>query len=334
MEIKFIANMIDQLDFALDHILLEDPNYKRLSLMLVDNALELALHRHASDRKRERHWGSDRENPLAALIEEAIGQHFEPKVKLAKKTGWLSDEVARTINILHGYRNQLYHAGLMHERIVHVLAVLHLRTVCELLSTMPSQGVSYGLKMKLPHRAAKYLGMPPFSGKDVRDLVRRAWARLREIAESLPFDLAGQLRADIEWRVGELDKNLDFLADAERPHKPRKSRQDVVLESQAWHVAFTAQGRAFFQERRPPVKTLDDIVKFIINNYPFVVRTDPVQLWLKRAESIGKEKDPHKCLEKYQQLVDQMADVQLAVESATETLHGEIQAQMDRMRGK
>jgi len=50
MEISFIAHMIDQLDFALDHIVLQDPNYKRLSLMLIDNALELALHEHAEEK--------------------------------------------------------------------------------------------------------------------------------------------------------------------------------------------------------------------------------------------------------------------------------------------
>src|SRR5690349_378501 len=82
--------------------------------------------------------------------------------------------VARTVNILHGYRNQLYHAGLMHEGILHVLAVFHLRIVCVLMSTNKDSSLSYGFKMKLPHRAAKYLGMPPFTGKDVHALVRDA----------------------------------------------------------------------------------------------------------------------------------------------------------------
>jgi hypothetical protein len=44
MEIRFLANIIDQLDFALDHLALADVNYKRLALMLIDNAKELALH--------------------------------------------------------------------------------------------------------------------------------------------------------------------------------------------------------------------------------------------------------------------------------------------------
>jgi hypothetical protein len=34
MEIRFLANIIDQLDFALDHMALADVNYKRLALML------------------------------------------------------------------------------------------------------------------------------------------------------------------------------------------------------------------------------------------------------------------------------------------------------------
>lgn len=334
MELQFIANVIDQLDFALDHILLEDPNYKRLSLMLVDNALELALHRHASDRKQRAYWSNKQNDPKNALIEEASGQNFEPKLKLAKADGWVSEEVARTINILHGYRNQLYHAGLMHERIIHVLAVFHLRTACELMSTIPDSGMSYGMEMKLPHRAAKYLGMPPFFGKDVQNLVRSAWARLREIAEALPFDLAAQLQADIEARIAELVRLMDYLAGAERPHKPDKTRDEVIVESQAWHVAFTEKGREFIRKHNPPMNTLDDIVNFIAKNYPFAVRTDPVASWTKRAASIGAEKNPHKCLEKYQQLVEQMADVHAAVESAADTLDAHVQMQIDIARGK
>jgi hypothetical protein len=334
MEMKFIANVLDQLDFALDHILLEDPNYKRLSLMLIDNALELALHQHALERKRELQSSGKENHPDAALIEEALGQHFDPKVKLGKKSGWLTEEVARTVNILHGYRNQLYHAGLMHESILHALAVFHLRTVCELMATTQDSSLSYGMKMKLPHRAAKYLGMPPFIGKDVHALVRAAWARLREIAEALPFDLAGQLQADIESRIAEFVKLVDYLAGAERPHKPDKSRSEVIAESQAWHVAFTEKGREFVRKHKPPYKGLDDIVNFIAKNYPFAVKSDPIPSWTKRAESIGKEKNPHKCLEKYQQLLEQMDEVHEAVEEAAGALDAHVQMQIDQMRGK
>jgi hypothetical protein len=330
MEVKFAASVIEQLDFALDHILLDDPNYKRLSLMLIDNALELALHHHALDRKGDLRWKKDEPKGDVALIDAATGQRFDSKLKLAKHTGWLSEDTARSVTILHGYRNQVYHSGLMHEGILHELAVFYLRTVVDLMATMPFMGYGYGNKLKLPHRAAKYIGMPPF--RDIHALVAGAWARLGEISRGLQFDLAAKLRNDLQTRIAEVDRLLDYIARAEVPNKPVKPRRDVILESQAWQIVFTEEGKDFLRANPPAMPTVGGVVDHIAKSYRFAVRSDPVPSWTKRATSVGAEKNLHICLHKYQQLLAQIEPVQEAVGDSAAAVDQEVERQIERMR--
>jgi hypothetical protein len=49
----YLANILDQLDLALEHLKKEDPNNARFSLMLSDNVVELLLHQTAKDKRME-----------------------------------------------------------------------------------------------------------------------------------------------------------------------------------------------------------------------------------------------------------------------------------------
>ena len=57
--IQFLADNIDQLDLALDQLAIGDRNFDRFALMLVDNGVELTLHRHGQDKAGENElWSS------------------------------------------------------------------------------------------------------------------------------------------------------------------------------------------------------------------------------------------------------------------------------------
>ena len=56
--IQFLADNIDQLDLALDQLAIHDRNFDRFAFMLIDNVVELTLHRHAQDKANENDmWG-------------------------------------------------------------------------------------------------------------------------------------------------------------------------------------------------------------------------------------------------------------------------------------
>jgi hypothetical protein len=42
--LKVLVNVLEQMDLALDQLAVNDVNYKRFTLMLVDNVVELTLH--------------------------------------------------------------------------------------------------------------------------------------------------------------------------------------------------------------------------------------------------------------------------------------------------
>ncbi len=58
----FLANILDQLDAALEHLKQADANNAHFALMLTDNVVELMLHQHAKDTSINlRHFAHRRE---------------------------------------------------------------------------------------------------------------------------------------------------------------------------------------------------------------------------------------------------------------------------------
>src|SRR4051794_31863558 len=113
---SFLANNIEQLDLALEHIVQGDANNARFGLMLTDNAVEITLHQLAMDRHRDikgNAWRYEK-NPFPHEKElvAALGRHFEPKVKFAILENKLSVEDGASIVALHNVRNEVYHVGV------------------------------------------------------------------------------------------------------------------------------------------------------------------------------------------------------------------------------
>jgi hypothetical protein len=327
MEIRFLANIIDQLDFALAHMALADVNYKRLALMHIDNAMELAQHQHAEN-GRPPDWMRNKPPPeeMKALME-ALGQRFEAKVRFARLTNLVSEDIAQSVNTLHSYRNQLYHQGVMHEGILHALTVFYFRVVCDVMTNMPMRGYSWSSSHELPLRAVKYLGNRPMG--DTFKLFASVWARLKEVSEALPFSLVGDLSAEMTAITEETDRLLDFLEEAD-PGK--RSRDQHVVDAQAWRVAFTEDGKRFAAENACPEKTVGGYVDWIGKNYKFDFRKDPIPGWRTRIASLAKESDLHMALKKYQDFANQTASVREAIEASAASLDREIERQIDEAR--
>lgn len=175
--IQFLADNIDQLDLALDQLAVGDRNFDRFAFMLVDNVVELTLHKFAQGKAGEhREWeylsermedfnkatGSKKFNCQpkydSKTIAKGLSQAFDDKVKAAAKFGLINDTIRDTILYLHTYRNSAYHKGLRHESILHSLAIFYFRNACTLLMAYNPTCWSWSMSDKLSHRAMKYLG--------------------------------------------------------------------------------------------------------------------------------------------------------------------------------
>src|SRR5690349_7826384 len=101
-------------------------------MMLIDNVVEPTLHQHAREKAYEnKGWG----RPIKPVhdrkaVADALGQGFDAKVRLARVTSMFSDEVATSVQLLHGYRNAVCHQGLRHEGILHALAIFYFENAC------------------------------------------------------------------------------------------------------------------------------------------------------------------------------------------------------------
>jgi len=104
--IQFLADNIDQLDLALDQLAVGDRNFDRFALMLIDNVVELTLHRFAQDKAGENEiWGRlARPKNDPKTIERALSQNFDNKVKAASKLGLINNTTCESILNLHSYR--------------------------------------------------------------------------------------------------------------------------------------------------------------------------------------------------------------------------------------
>jgi hypothetical protein len=332
--IMFLASVIEQLDLALDQIILKDANYSRFALMLTDNAVELTLHRFAEDREAENKLYSRFDKPRhdPKVVSEALGQKFDKKVKLARVSGLLTDEEAESINTLHSYRNQVYHRGLEHEPILSALALFYFRLASGMLAKYRPSGYGISSNDHIPHRARKYIGGKPlWGGKDIRDLFADAYARLMEVAEGIPFDLVGDLHRHMQTIIEDIDSSLDFLS---RDGPDRMSRDKVVVEVQAWPFAFSDEGKAYAKEKAAQCKTVAEYAGWFVDNYPWAVRVDPIKAWLDRLASLKAEVDPHKALRKYHEFMSQTEELRERINEAAMHLDSHIQQQIDMARGK
>lgn len=329
--IQFLSDNIDQLDLALDQLAIGDRNFDRFALMLVDNVVELTLHRFIQDKAGENElWGrisEPKHDPKT--IEKALGQNFDNKAKGARKLGLLDDVHCESVLNLHAFRNTSYHKGLRHEGILHSLAIFYFRNACDLLSNYEPHGWSWSSNDKISYRARKYLGEPRFGAH--REVYLAAYKRLDQVAASMDCSLVQDLATDMESTIELMDDAISFLAN-DGPEK--KSRDAVIIDAQAWPFAFTDEAKEFAKARGCPAKTVAGFVEWIALNYEWPDRTDTIPRWRARFASLGEEADEHKALKRYCDFIKQTEDIRSQITESAAQLDGYIQQQIDIARGK
>lgn len=330
---QFFADTIDQLDLALDQLAVCDRNFDRFAMMLIDNVVELTLHKHAQSKSYlseiSAQWRPAEYDHK--LIAKALGQNFDAKVRFAKASSLIPEKVADSILYLHTFRNTPYHKGLRHEGILHSLALFYFECSCELLKNFrPAFGSSSSGDV-ISHRAMKYLGKTSFLSN--QEAYSKAWSRLSEVAEAMPADLIQDLSIDISKTIDGTDNYINFLAeDSPEP----QTRKEAVINSQAWALAFTDEGREFFRDRLCPALSLSvqGHVDWLAKHYPWPVKDDPIPGWRRRADSIKNSDDKHSALKKYVDFLKQTEEIREVIDESAAQLDGHIQHQIDLARGK
>ncbi len=329
----FLATVIEQLDLALEHVSKGDVHNARFGLMLTDNAIELVLHQIAVGQASElKAFSYLREKYAhAAALEKALGRSFEDKVKFAKLEGNLSDEVAQTVSIMHGFRNEVYHVGLRHEPILPAVAVFYFEAACTYLARYEPRFIGWGSNQKLPERAAKYFqGHHSMPGE--RDDFGKACRKLAKASGHDSAHTIATLADHLDSVIEDQDTCIDIIATGVYEGQ-QTTREGAVKDTQAWALAFSEKGKAFAQERGFSGNMLQ-LVAWLAENYPFSARKDPIPSWRKQVASLRELHSAHKALAHYHSFMRSTAALRDALSESASAAEAEIDAAVDRARGK
>lgn len=329
----FLAGVVEQLDLALEHIGKGDVHNARFGLMLTDNALELVLHQIVKDKRAEAgSWRyRDKPYPYETQLRKAFLGSFSDKVAFARLEGGLNADFARTFNILHEYRNEIYHAGLAHEGILLSLARLYSDTVCAYLSGYEPMGLGWGSAQRMPERAEKYFkGSRGFPGK--REDFAGACAAMAAANGFDHNEVVQILADDLDQIVEYMDTCIQIVANGVYVGQ-QISRDQAVLSTQAWDLAFDEKGKAFAAQNSFKGNMLE-LTDFLSEKYPFRYRRDPIAGWQAQANKLRAKGNGHMALDHYQSFVEQTGPLRAALEQSAGAAEAEIEAVSHRMRGK
>jgi hypothetical protein len=329
----FLATVLEQLDLALEHVSKRDVHNARFGLMLIDNAMELVLHQIAKDKALKiKIFGYSQEKySHQAALDKALGRSFESKVKFARLEENITVEAAHTINIMHGFRNEVYHVGLQHESILPSIAIFYFEATCEYIGAYKPFGLRWGSGQRLPERAKKYFhGDLSFPGEEgdfgngCADLAQRcghaAAETIRELAEHM------------DEVIDEQDTYIGVVAGGVYKGQ-QTTRDEAVISCQTWPLAFSEAGKTFATKHHWKGNRLQ-LVEWLSNNYPLGFRADPVASWEKQAAKLRSQKNPHAALAHYHSFMTETANLREAIEQATSQVEAEIDAAINRRRGK
>jgi hypothetical protein len=182
---------------------------------------------------------------------------------------------------------------------------------------------------EISDRARKYIGNPRL--RDYRQSFNAAYAKLEEGAASINENLVHDLSTDMEVTIELMNDAIQFLADSS---PGTRTRDEVVVDSQAWPFAFTDEAKEFAKANGCKAKSGKPYVEWIAKNYNWSVKSDPIPGWSSRLESLKKEKDYHKALKRYCDFMRQTEDIRSKLDEAAEQLDAHIQQQIDIARGK
>jgi hypothetical protein len=312
----FLATVLEQLDLALEHVAKRDIHNARFGLMLTDIKAFPYL--------REKF-------PHQAALDKALGRSFGDKVKFAKVTGNMTGDLSQTIVIMHGFRNEVYHVGLQHEAILPSLAVFYFDVACGYLTTYKPPGVGWASNQKLPERAKKYFHGPASFPGGFGDF-GNGCAALAKASGHDPTETVAVLANHFDEVVSDQDTCIDIIAGG--IYKGQETTRDkAVINSQTWPLAFSEEGKAFARKHGWTGNRLQ-LVEWLGQTYPIKFRGDPIPSWQRRATKLRSEKNPHAALRLYHSFMSDTAELRDALMESAGAVEAEIDAAIDRARGK
>lgn len=334
---RYIMPIVEQLDRAARELATDHPINNRLALILIDNAVELILHRRCRDHlmheKTAVRIGRARLTPKQRQM--ARGSFLDGKLIALRVLGDITEPERRFIAICHDYRSELYHVGLGHQDVVRAMAGRYFELCCDLFARLKPSYVSWGSNEQMSSLGQKYLEQllgkdrSSFAFVEVDKVAPLVLAKLPQ-TPPLPSTLADAAQNAID-RVRDA---FQFIVD-ENPG--RMNAQEVLQHIQFYYDLSRRaeregiEGSALDQEHR---RRWSELYREMRKSWKATFRRLPHENWRRRAKTIAGQADALAALDRYQALRNDMAYLEDVITEAATDLDAEIQFQIDMRRGK
>ena len=324
---RHLLTVVEQLDRAARELATDHPINNRLALIFVDNGVELMLHQCCLDHLRYEPL-LNRLSPNQRRM--ARGGVLEGKLKVLCDLGDLTSEERRFIATAHHYRNELYHVGLQHDRIIRSLDGQYFLLACNLLTKL-KYGYTINSGDIYTEISEEYLQANKAGSSGATEAFSQKLRRkLPTDIEPLPTVLAEEARR----AIAEVEKCFGFIA----PDTLEKSEQDAVLRVAQWLYDFRrSPGRdesdQFWIDPRNR-EQIEEIMRTHRASWKQKRSSLPLQRWRSRAVEVGKQSNPIVALDIYRALREDMTYLEAAISDAAVDLDKRITYQSEIERGK
>ncbi len=336
---QYFQPHVDQIDLAGQQLHTTSATFARFALLLIDNTVELMCHQQAEylvmrDKDRA-HWATrhyslkDEQN--------ALGQHFNEKIKFIFRNGKITDTQRDFILRAHQFRNECYHVGLIHKDIIWDLAWHYHDLACGLVAQL-RPGWSWTIQ---PHGSLSSAILKHLKTAGLND--QSDWFRIPEhlpsIIESLKSSKPPARRTLSEALSRSSIQQLDLLVDR------LQFIADDGLETGNLNDAL----KAVLFRRQPEIDHLQDGLDIqsadgfkqwaerfeeAEASFQSPVTMRDIDRWKNRAELLNQCKTPTEALVKYTDLFREFRILTYTIAEAATQLDRSIQLEIDIHRGK
>lgn len=308
MYISF-EKLITQLEFALEQLEKHDGDFDRFALLLVDNAVELALRQYAGS--FDAFFIVSFKELFRDFVKAKKKNDFHDKVAAAvtdEKNGrkrLISSEEAKSICALHDVRNTSYHQG-SYTGSTRALAVFYFKIACKLLR--------------------EHCAISMVAGDREYGAV---FVRLSETVGAMSTNLLHVLTQDMRQKIDSTEHMMNRLDN---------DKEAVIKQAHAWLFASSDEGKRFaaklFAEKKfcvnkkrvsekdamKPVIEVSPVefAKFLVEECEWHTVGDPVQQWRENLSILKAAKNEHEAVQIYCEFMKQTEPFRAQISSTHE----------------
>jgi hypothetical protein len=148
-DIGTFKTIVKQFEESKKFINKEKAEYSRMAIVLIDNIIEILLFNHLNEViEADKEIMFYREPSFSIEEINGINRYFEKKIKAIKKLGIIESKDAAVFNIIHSYRNSIYHRDYHNPITVNKFAQLYFVVATDLFEKIFDNGTSIWGKLR------------------------------------------------------------------------------------------------------------------------------------------------------------------------------------------